>query len=273
MVTVFISRALLILSLFTFQASYAWNDMGHKLIAQIAYDNLSPEARQHYDSLLYHGKNKHLKLAPFVFAATWLDYIKHKNNHRFDAIHYIDIPYSEDGAGSLPIPKRNALTAIHKAVVVLQSKNSTNMEKALSLRILIHVIGDIHQPLHTITLVNSHFPKGDFGGNLFHLAHNPIAANLHQYWDRGGGFLLGPKTAKHIREKARQLEDKWSCEAANTLTRPEEWIKTTHELAISAAYTISPNTVPNKEYKKSAELITQRQILFAGCRLACLLER
>ena len=55
--------------------------------------------------------------------------------------------------------------------------------KSYALRLLLHFIGDICQPLHTIEVVNENFPKGDSGGNGFKLQRKHSIDNLHSLWD------------------------------------------------------------------------------------------
>ena len=62
-------------------------------------------------------------------------------------------------------------------------------EKSLLMRYLIHVLGDIHQPLHATTLINKQFPKGDLGGNLFLLNFKDGISNLHKLFDSGADKL------------------------------------------------------------------------------------
>lgn len=251
--------------------TYAWNATGHRLIAQIAYDNMTPEARALSDRY-----NKSLdnfsKSSNFVLAATWLDKVRLQDIHWFDHYHYIDIPFSKDGSMLPAQHELNALWAIKQAMGVLSSPKSTVPEKGLSLRILIHVVGDIHQPLHAATLVSDKHPQGDLGGNLFPLAKNPIGNNLHQYWDNGGGVLLGSRDDLQLRNKAQQLEAKWTCPQALMQKKPEQWIKASHQLARKEVYTLLPYTTPGKRYQLNAQNISQKQILFAGCRLASLLN-
>jgi hypothetical protein len=55
--------------------------------------------------------------------------------------------------------------------------------KSFALRLLIHYIGDIHQPLHAATRLDNNYPKGDAGGNFFPLPEKLTAKNLHSVWD------------------------------------------------------------------------------------------
>lgn len=251
--------------------SYAWNAMGHQLVAQIAYDNLTPEAKK----LCNKYNRSYSAVAPgssFVAAATWMDAIRANDIHWFDSLHYIDIPFSLDES-SLPAPSEiNALWGIKQALIVLSSEKSSLIDKGLSLRILTHLIGDIHQPLHTVTKVSKPLPQGDLGGNLFKLAHNPIGDNLHKYWDNGGGVLIGQTKKFQVKNKAHQLETKWSCELANKEKNPKQWINASHKIALKEVYNIAPDKIPGKSYQLNAQNITQKQILLAGCRLAYILN-
>lgn len=250
--------------------SQAWNAVGHKLVAQIAYDHLTPQVKQrcHEYSRAYakgaRGNN-------FVVNATWLDSIRARDIHWFDSLHYIDIPFSNDNTPLPPAQKVNALSGIKHAITVLSSPRASASDKGLSLRILTHVIGDIHQPLHTVTQVSKAHPKGDMGGNLFPLAANKEGNNLHRYWDNGAGLLKNSKKAQ-ITAKAQQLSTQWSCSKAGMESKPEQWIKAAHQLAVSQAYNTATNKRPTKHYQLNAQRITEQQIAYAGCRLAYVLN-
>lgn len=252
-------------------SSYAWNSMGHKLVGQIAYDNLTPKAKKLCNK--YNNSfSKHSKVKNFAASAVWMDTLRGREVYWYDSLHYIDIPYARDNTPLPAVNDINALNAIKQAVIGLQSKKGNAQDKGLNLRILTHVVGDIHQPLHTITQVSEQLPKGDLGGNLFFLAKNSIGKNLHQYWDNGGGVLIGPSKEFQVKNKAHQLENKWSCKLALEQKKPEQWIKNSHQLAIDKVYNLKPHTKPGKQYQLTTQNITQKQILFAGCRLAYLLN-
>lgn len=250
--------------------SLAWNAIGHKLVAQIAYDNLTSEVKQlcnEYNRAYSKGAK-----STFVSNATWLDSIRAKDIHWFDTLHYIDIPFSIDKTPLPPVQEVNALWGMKHAVTVLSSTKSSAADKGLSVRILTHLVGDIHQPLHTVTRISSQFPNGDMGGNLYPLAPNSIGASLHKYWDNGAGILIGQSKRSQIENKARQLEERWPCTGAYAQTKPQEWIKSTHQYALTQVYTTPPNQRPTKKYQLNAQKITEKQIALAGCRLAHVLN-
>lgn len=249
---------------------HAWNAMGHQLVAQIAYDNLSDKSKAMCESYL-RASDKTLNRR-FVQAASWLDTLRHKDVHWFDSLHYIDIPFSSDETPLPAVQEANALWGINQAKAVLLSSRSSKKDKNLSLRILIHLVGDIHQPLHTVTKVSKRLPQGDLGGNLYTLANTSLGQNLHKYWDNGGGVLLGQSKLFQIQNKAIQLEQKYSCASTKNQTDPRKWIDESHKLALGQVYTTPPYKTPGKRYQLNTQSVTQKQILLAGCRLANLLN-
>lgn len=66
----------------------------------------------------------------------------------------------------------------------MNSHNKVDEAESIALRFLIHYVADIHQPLHTIELVNGDYPKGDKGGNGVRLKPRGGAISLHSAWDR-----------------------------------------------------------------------------------------
>ncbi|KGP63847.1 3'-nucleotidase [Legionella norrlandica] len=249
---------------------YTWNAIGHQLVAQIAYDNLTPAAKR-MCNLYSHSRAKTSN--SFVKSASWLDSIRENDIHWYDALHYIDIPFSKDGTALPPQPEINALWGIKQSVKVLASNKAKVTDKKLSLRILTHLVGDIHQPLHTVTKINEKLPKGDLGGNLFQLGQNPIGNNLHKYWDNGGGALMGRGKLSQIKNKAKQLEKKWTCQLATKEKDPRQWVNASHQLALTQVYIVSPHEIPSKRYQINTQKITEKQIFWAGCRLAFLLNK
>ncbi len=256
---------------FGIACSHAWNAMGHKLVAQIAYDNLTPAAKTMCDKYT-RAYNTKASRVNFVSAASWMDSIRKKDVHWFDSLHYIDKPFTQDDSPLPAIQTPNALWGIKQALIVLSSDKASLADKGLSLRILTHLIGDIHQPLHTITQVSKRHPQGDLGGNLFPLAKNPIGDNLHKYWDNGGGILIGSSKEFQIQNKARQLQTRWSCSTTNKEKKPKQWINASHQLALNEVYGVAVNKTPGKNYQLKAQNITQKQILLAGCRLSSILN-
>jgi hypothetical protein len=249
------------------QLLYGWNATGHKVVAQIAFDNLTPKAKVLCRAYLNASNNNMLEKR-FLSASIWLDVLRKRGDKKLESLHYIDIPFSRDGTELIPIETPNASIAILDAIKILKSNTASDDEKKQQLKILIHVVGDIHQPLHTATEVSQKRPKGDLGGNLFKLRAGAIGSNLHQYWDNGAGYLPKHAGKKRIQEIAHSLEKRYSCTLASQLSAPDSWIQESSKLAQSNVYNLSESETPSKNYQKTSKKIVMHQLLFAGCRLA-----
>lgn len=90
------------------------------------------------------------------------------------------INYTEGSVNSINV------VGIARNVLKINVLNNT-AERALFARYLVHLVGDIHQPLHSVALYNKTYPKGDAGGNLISVVLiNGSKSNFHSYWDAGG---------------------------------------------------------------------------------------
>lgn len=85
----------------------------------------------------------------------------------------------------------NSLELVHNAMKTISANiNKTTAERALFARYLVHVVGDMHQPLHSVALFNKTFPSGDRGGNSIKIKLlNGTSQNLHAFWD-AGAFMV-----------------------------------------------------------------------------------
>jgi len=171
----------------------------------------------------------------FLRAAVWADWVRPdwprfmKEKPRADGQevaakyhrgpwHYINLPIVLPEEPPLPVPKNlpppdyddagepgHVLTALKRSVTLLRAGDMSDECKAVALCWLLHLAGDLHQPLHASTLVSSQFPDGDLGGNLFLVATHKDgpAVKLHFYWD---AQLFGPAAAyKDIEAKSEEL--------------------------------------------------------------------
>src|SRR5262249_54451635 len=130
----------------------------------------------------------------------------------------------------------DALFAIAKSEAALSNRKTSAEDRAIYLSWLIHLVGDLHQPLHCASLVNSTYPKGDRGGNDFFVKPEDRPINLHSFWDG----LLGTSgkaqnhwnyavaiDADHPRKLLKELK------ADKT---PKDWSLEGRTLAIEDAY-------------------------------------
>jgi hypothetical protein len=250
---------------------YAWNAVGHQLIAQIAYDQLTPKAKRIYNrynravNTVYPTKN-------WLDASVWLDKIRHQHMDQYNNMHYIDTYFSEDKTALPKSSEVNAVTAIIDSVQILKS-NAREFKKGIALRILLHVVGDIHQPMHATSRVSQRHPDGDRGGQYMMLVKSPVAKNLHAYWDNGGGYLLKQTHHRYsIRQKAKQLEQAYPCTDFPLDINPTGWAQESHELGVKAYQRLYFH-YPDLVYQINTILNVKKRIAFAGCRLGALLNQ
>lgn len=151
--------------------------------------------------------------------------------------------------------------------------------KSTAMRLLIHYVGDVHQPLHSTSRINDEFPKGDRGGNSFTL--DDSLKELHAVWDSvleefpgyntlplsDGNWTVFGDNAKRIRA-AWPIEDK----DANNLDF-SSWAKEANELAKTVVYRggIKENEKVPKDYITNDRKLAEKQLSLGGARLANLL--
>ncbi len=243
-------------------ALYGWNAEGHRVIADIATHHMTPQARVRFEQY-NHALDRVYQPLSFREAAVWLDTLRYKDIHWFDTLHYIDLPFSQDGSPLPAMNEQNAVLAIEQAKLTVFNKYSSVFDKGLATRILIHVVGDLHQPLHASTRVSSSLLRGDKGGNLVILDDNPIANNLHSYWDRGAGIL----TKKGLRKSF--LIDDANCDVTLMTMNVMQWAEESNVIAKTFVYQLPMD----ENYQQNAQKISETRLLLAGCRLAALLNR
>lgn len=252
------------------------------VVAQIAYNHLTPGVKTQCDALIATPVIYASSLNnTFVTAAVWADDIK-SSTSAFNTWHYIDIPFSLDGTptNSFVPPAYDVVKAIRTNIYFLQNPATTQSNRALHLRMLLHFIGDIQQPLHCTTAISASRTGGDAGGNTFYLTD---WGNLHSLWDSGGYNLADslprPLSAANqtlLNNKAAGIEALYPYDyAANIgkVTDPLVWAQEGLGLAQSVCYAnIAMNTTPSGSYLGNADATTDQRMAAGGQRLADLLN-
>ena len=146
-----------------------WGANGHRVVAQIAEENLSSVARELINKLL-NGKS-------LVSVSTFADDIKSDPKYRkYNSWHYVNIDSDKNYGDLVPNENGDIIKAIKKCILILKDKNQSINEKEFYLKLLVHFIGDIHQPLHVGRLE-------DRGGNDIKVKWFGKSSNLHRVWD------------------------------------------------------------------------------------------
>ena len=183
--------------------------------------------------------------------------------------HFMDTPFSTDGTALPPIPTPNAQERIALFRVVLAS-SGPDLLKSYDLVWLLHLVGDIHQPLHAATRVSQADPDGDAGGNLVKL--DCAKCELHFFWD---GLLGKQKNLKTVLNGARRLPR--PKDAQVEITDEKSWAAESFLEAQQLVYAPpvgsgdGPYTL-TLDYKKAAGKLAKQRVALAGARLAKLLN-
>lgn len=162
----------LLLCFFVINSSFAadfWGQNGHRATGKIAEKHLSKRAKRKIAKLL-NGQS-------LAFVSTFADEIKSDREFRkYSPWHYVNFPLGEQYDASKRNPQGDLIYGIEYCIRVLNNENSSNQDKVFYLKMLVHLIGDLHQPLHIGR-------AEDKGGNDIQVRWFNQGTNLHSVWD------------------------------------------------------------------------------------------
>ncbi len=152
----------------------AWGPIGHRVSAEIAEDNISGKTRAEIEAILGHEG--------LPEASTWPDE-QRSNPAEFwqetaSPFHYVTLPHGAAAEDLVHPPEGDAATALEQFTAVLRDDAASREEKALALRFIVHLVSDLHMPLHAGN-------GTDRGGNDFIVDWFDTQTNLHWVWDEG----------------------------------------------------------------------------------------
>ncbi|MEX0996083.1 MAG: S1/P1 nuclease [Flavobacteriaceae bacterium] len=166
---IFLLTLILLLHLMSNASNEDWGQTGHRVVGEVAANHLTKKASKKINQLL-NGMS-------LAVASTYADEIK--SDISFDTYrswHYVNIPFDKTYQDVEPNEKGDIIMGIEYCIKILKSKESSNEEKAFHLKLLIHFIGDLHQPLHLGL-------EEDKGANDFQVRWFNEGTNLHRVWD------------------------------------------------------------------------------------------
>ena len=291
-------KIILIATLLAFKtaASQAWDETGHLFIDTIAAERLRPEVAREIKALLPFLDTRFNQRGPYnmITAGLWMDDMRGLGKAApWSRWHYIDVPCAGDSFVEPPPP--HALSGLDQAMAVLRSKTAEPKARAEALAQIIHLVGDIHQPMHAAD-------RNDRGGNNVPIAftvdspHLP-PTTLHVFWDEAYGYdgsgekildvcprltRFNAVTASElpVGEAIFALAKTLKIRSAPVSQHPwREWARETHRIACASGW---PKEWDNEDKTLPLELtpafvhaaheIALRQIAKAGVRLADLLN-
>lgn len=257
-----ILKTLVFCGLFSSIYSYAWGLTGHRVVAEIAENHLSGRAKREVKKLF--GKEK------MAYWANWPDFIKSDTTgvwKQASAWHYVDIdePQKDFKSFEAELNKQTGANLYSQIGVLsqkLKDKNLPLQERKTALIFLIHLMGDLVQPMHVGR-------TADLGGNKVEVSYFGGKTNLHSVWD---GKLIDSQKYDYT-EYAQLLDIKTKDEVKEiqkgTLA---EWLYDSHKIA-NKIYAQTPNgsrLAYDYQYKFNDTL--ERQLLYGGLRLAKVLN-
>ena len=146
---------------------FGWGKTGHRIVGYIAEQFLTENAKHGITSILGHTS--------LSMVSTWADEIKSDPewNHAYDW-HWTTIPDGEQFEAG----KRSgqAVEKIVEFLNLIEKKHGTQLENKIAVKFLVHLVGDLHQPLHVGN-------GTDRGGNDVNVKWFGKSTKLHAIWD------------------------------------------------------------------------------------------
>ncbi len=237
-------------------SAFAWGQKGHDVTAYIAEQHLTPAAAHAVDSLL-EGKS-------MVYWANWLDNASHTKPYAYTKTwHYKNVDEGERYEEAYANPAGDAVTAIKAQIETLTSGKVSFEDSQLAMKILVHVVGDLHQPLHM-----GH--ATDLGGNRTKVKYFGRDANLHSVWDSS----IPESAHKWSYTEWQQQIDRAPKSAQQEIVSGsvDDWAKQTVAVCDSVYKYFAES--PNISYDGVADWtpVVEEQFLNGGLRLAHVLN-
>lgn len=293
-------------------STFAWDEVGHKITAYIAWQQMSPAVRDAVIKLLmaapedsqlatfylpYGSRTDETRKREFfMIASTWPDIVRDRNiDTRYKKFHhsnwhYTDTPWTvKDGRVQLVTLQGDGGLALDKIIefIKLESNSSAkDADKAVAIAWLEHLIGDLHQPLHASARITDKEPKGDQGGNLFLITPEGTPRekqeNIHWFWDsivvRAEPNEKDECDQDYVDPIARDIMKKYpfaKMESRLALGDPEQWKQESFEIASTKVYPpdLKRNEQPSASYRKTAMKIAEERLALAGYRMGALFDQ
>lgn len=263
---------------------FAWGQNGHRIVAQICYDNLTEKTRKTVDGIL--GDNNLTQIA------TWPDFIRSEKNWDFTKNwHFITINQNQTVEQAIQEGKKNPkIENVYEAIEMMKSilkgeaeptkqfqslmdSNKVtplgNSIKLTALAFLVHFIGDVHQPMHD-------GKNKDFGGNKISLLFFSERSDLHSVWDEGiieQEQLSFTEFSKFIEKHTAPLKATWITASIDM------WLKESIEVREKIYNTLYDNTdqssgLPSLSYQYQHDFLptVENRLGAAGYRTAEMLN-
>jgi hypothetical protein len=234
-----------------------WGKTGHRIIGEIAERQLSDDVKDIVYDIL-DGES-------LAVVSTWADEMRSNPNWRpYDKWHYVNLPLDLEYPDA-DVPEENVVTIIERCVAILKSPSSDKEMKKFYLKYLVHLVGDLHQPMHTGRYE-------DYGGSKIYLTFkgrkgSDNKTNLHVLWDTNliDDFKMSyTEWSNHLQNKYRKEVVKQS----NTL----EWTFESHWWARDIYKNTPDGSYLSYDYVYKYQPVLEKRLYYAGVRLGNLIQ-
>ena len=232
-----------------------WSKTGHRVVGEVAMGHLNRKTKREVSKLL-NGQS-------LAAVSNYADIIKSDRAFKnFSTWHYVNIPLDKNYSEVEPSPNGDLVTGIQKCIEILKSQNSTEADRIFYLKMLIHLIGDLHQPMHVGR-------AEDKGGNDIQLQWFGKGSNLHRVWDSnmindyGMSYTeLSKKLPVLDKEQIREIKK-------GTVL---EWVKESQELVNEIYSSVGKGEKLGYSYSYKYWNTVEKQLQKGGLRLAQVLN-
>lgn len=277
----------------------AWSRAGHMVSAAIAYDELSAQERRiverivslaekhpdrgAFEVAINAAKGEERGRRIFMELARWPDDAR-GSIHDHPTWHYWSRPIVDAASppAKLPedVPQGSAYEAFALSLSVAADTRASAGERAVALGWIFHLVGDMHQPLHSVSQVSKRFPDGDRGGSLQFVV-DPVAkepVTLHWFWDdrvsRDGEPEHAVRRAEELMRRLPRAQFK-ELRPFQTAAEFSDWAQESHRLASTLGYgpelraSDSARTAPelSQRYLDQSLPVAEQRLTLAGYRL------
>jgi len=239
----------------TFANDMYWSKTGHRVVGEVAEQHLTKKAKRAINDLL-EGES-------LAAVANFADEIKSDRAYRkFSAWHYVNIPFGKTYDEIEKNEYGDLVQGVKTCLEIIKDKNSSKEDKAFYLKFLVHLIGDLHQPMHVGR-------AEDKGGNDIQLQWFGNGTNLHRVWDsnlideNGMSFTeLAVEYPKMSKQKIKFLQK-------GSLL---DWVEESHLLAEKVYASVEVGEKLSYRYSYDWWHTVEDQLQKGGVRLAAVLN-
>lgn len=231
------------------------------MVTAIAAEYLAPATLDWVESCL--DQSADVRARTLEGASTWADVVREERPET-RPWHYINLPMGL-GPGA---PDRGQVVWAIENYREEAAVSGQGERRAEALAFLVHLVADIHQPLHTCNYFGPDYADGDMGGRKVRINH-PWAKNLHQFWDSAGQ----PPDVTVAELKARVARGSGGPQAH--LVDTQAWAQESFSLARQVGYPGGqpPGSELSSEYQQRVREVCTQRLFLAGLRLAYVLEK